>query len=31
MHYKKITNIQGCNFTWKNMEFDNLGKQTWNL
>ena len=23
---------QGCHFTWKNMEFDNLGKKkTWNL
>ena len=23
--------VQGYHFTWKNLEFDNLGKKTWNL
>ena len=23
--------VQGCQKTWKNLEFDNLGKKTWNF
>ena len=32
IYYKPLSyNSQGCHFTLKNLEFDNLGKKTWNF